>query len=272
MRHSSISSTERPTALVTGASRGIGREVAALLSGRGFRVLGTSRSPDTLLERLPGVEYLPLDLADEDSVRACATAAGHVDVLVNNAGQSQMGALEDLPVASLERMFAVNVLGQIRLTQLCLPAMRANGGGTVLMIGSLMAEFPVPFQSAYAATKLALRGFVQSARTELRPFGVRVSLLQPGYYSTEIRLTRERVQPDASAYATATAVLWERIDSAGAHGAHPRGVAEKAWEIIRASDPAPVYTVGSHGPAMVFAKRFLSGRGVERLVARRYGL
>jgi NAD(P)-dependent dehydrogenase (short-subunit alcohol dehydrogenase family) len=264
----------RPVALVTGASRGIGYEVAALLAARGHRVFGTSRSPETLTEaeRLPGVEYLALDLASDESMRACAAAAGPVDVLVNNAGRSQLAALEDITPDALEGIFAVNVFGQVRMTQLCLPAMRARRRGTVLMIGSLMADFPVPFQGGYAASKLALRGFVQSARTEVRPFGIRVSLIQPGYYGTDIRHTREHIRPAGSAYAQATGRLAARIDCAGAAGADPAEVAEKAWEVITASDPAPVYTVGQHGPAMVFAKRFVSGRIVERLVARRYGL
>jgi NAD(P)-dependent dehydrogenase (short-subunit alcohol dehydrogenase family) len=263
-----------PVALVTGASRGIGRELAALLAARGYRVVGTSRSPGTLTndDRVPGVEYVALDLESEESMRACVADAGPVDVLVNNAGQSQMGALEDVGPESLRRMFAVNLFGQVRMLQLCLPGMRERRRGAVLMIGSLMADFPVPFQSTYAATKLALRGFVQSVRNEVRPFGITVSLIQPGYYRTEIRQARERVVPTGSAYAAATAALLHGIDRAGANGAHPVEVAEKAWEVLCASDPAPVYTVGSHGPAMVFAKRFVSGRFVERLVARRYGL
>jgi NAD(P)-dependent dehydrogenase (short-subunit alcohol dehydrogenase family) len=263
-----------PVALVTGASRGIGREIAALFVARGYRVVGTSRSPETLAEsdRVPGVEYVALELGDEQSMVACAAQAGPVDVLVNNAGQSQLGALEDVDPELLQRMFAINVFGQVRMIQLCLPAMRARRRGTVVVIGSLMADFPVPFQSTYAATKLAMRGFVQSVRREVRPFGIRVVLIQPGYYATEIRHAREHVVPAGSAYARATAELGERIDRSGANGAHPGEVAEKVWDVVSASDPAPVHTLGSHGPAMVFAKRFVSTRFVERLVARRYGL
>ncbi len=112
------------TALVTGASSGIGLEVARALVSRGYRVLGTTRNPDALQpsSRVPGVEYLALDLTDRASIEACARAAGTVDVLVNNAGESQMGPLEELPLDAIDRLFQVNVLGAIQLTQLLLPA------------------------------------------------------------------------------------------------------------------------------------------------------
>jgi NAD(P)-dependent dehydrogenase (short-subunit alcohol dehydrogenase family) len=275
LRNDSANRTsDRPRALVTGASKGIGREIASMLVRHGYCVLGTSRNPEASFaeDRVPGVTYLGLDLANPESIARCAAEAGELDVLVNNAGQSQIGPLEQLPPGSIERLFQVNVFGQIRLTQLCLPAMRARHHGTIVMIGSLMAEFPVPFQSTYAATKLALRGFVQALRTEVAPFGIKATLVQPGYYDTQIRLGRERVLDDDSPYADGLRLVNERVDGAGSAGGDPRHVAEKVWKVLGESCPAPVYSVGSHGPALVFAKRFVSRRRVERLIARRYGL
>jgi NAD(P)-dependent dehydrogenase (short-subunit alcohol dehydrogenase family) len=264
----------RPVALVTGAATGIGREIACLLAERGYRVIGTSRDPGRAPRdgALDGVGFLPLDLASEDSICACAEAAGPVDVLVNNAGQSQIGPLEHLPPDAVRHLFEVNVLGQIRLTQLCLPAMRARGAGAVIMIGSLMAEFPVPFQSTYAATKLALQGFVGALRTEVRPFGIKVSVIQPGYYDTPIRHNRERFGAGAPPYGPQVERVIEHADSAGAEGGDPRSVGEKVWKVLRERRPAPVYSVGSGGPALIFGKRFIPRRQLERLIARRYGL
>ncbi len=265
---------DRRKVLVTGASKGIGREIASLLVRRGYRVVGTSRDPEALSaeDRLPSVTYVALDLANPESIERCAAEVGEVDVLVNNAGQSQIGPLEQLPLVSIQHLFQVNVFGQIRLTQLCLPAMRAKQQGTVLMIGSLMAEFPIPFQSTYAATKLALHGFVQALRTEVAPFGIRVALVQPGYYDTQIRFDRERMLDDNSPYADRLRIVNERVDGAGSTGGNPYPVAEKVWKVLDKGCPAPVYSVGSHGPALVFAKRFVPCHQVERLVARRYGL
>ncbi len=103
------------------------------------------------------MEYLALDLTDRASIEACARAAGTVDVLVNNAGESQMGPLEELPLDAIDRLFQVNVLGAIQLTQLLLPGMRERGNGRVVMVGSMLASFPLAFRSSYVATKCARR-------------------------------------------------------------------------------------------------------------------
>lgn len=266
--------TTPPVALVTGASRGIGREIATLLTARGLRVLGTSRAPDRLSDeqRVPGVEYLPLELESADSVQECATAAGPVDVLINNAGQSQIGAIEHLTPEATRRLFDVNVLGPIDLTRLFLPAMRERGGGTVIVIGSLAAEFPIPFQSTYAATKIALQAFVQAARAEVGPFGIRVVLVQPGDARTGIQDNLERILPEASPYAPAVSTVSSRARLAVESAGDPRAVAEKVWKVMSKRRPAPVYSVGTEGPALTFLKRFVPRRGVERLVARRYGI
>lgn len=272
MAASSTSSSDgAPVALVTGASRGIGRAVAELLAARGHRVIGTSRDPGGV-SAPPGVELVALDLEDRASVRRCAAEVGPVDTLVSNAGRSQMGALEEVPGEAVERLFAANVLGPVELIRLCLPAMRERGGGTVVVIGSLMAEFPVPFQSAYAASKLALQGFVGSLRTEVRPFGVRVALVEPGDVRTDIQDHVERFEKEWSPYAPALALVSRRARDAVAGAEPPAVVAEKVWSVMSTKRPAPVHFAGGDGAALAFAKRLLPRTAVERLVARRYGL
>src|SRR5262245_26610250 len=146
------------TALVTGASSGIGKATAVVLLARGYRVVGTSRRPQELSagQRADGVEYLPLDLGDEASIELLASTVGPVDVLVNNAGESQSGPLEELPGHALRRLFQVNVLGPVRLTQLLLPGMRERRFGRVVMVGSMLASFPLAYRSSYVASKAAL--------------------------------------------------------------------------------------------------------------------
>ena len=176
------------TALVTGASSGIGRATAAALVARGFRVLGTSRTPGSLPagDRVAGVEYRPLDLADASSVEAMADVVRDVDVLVNNAGESQSGPLEDLPIGALERVFRLNVLGPVHLTQLLLPGMRIRGYGRVVMVGSMLASFPLAYRSSYVATKAAIKGFATAARFEMAPYGVWLSTVEPGSIKTGV--------------------------------------------------------------------------------------
>lgn len=268
-----MSSASR-TALVTGASSGIGRAVARLLSERGIDVVGTCRDPAALdpADRLPNVTYLPLDVTEPDSVHALAKETGPVDILVNNAGQSQIGPLEDLTESSVEGLFAVNVFGPVRMTRAYLPGMREAGGGHVVMVGSLMAEFPVPFQSTYAATKLALRGFAQSLRLEVAPFGVRVSVVQPGYFRSDINRRRERVADASSPYAPALAAVTAVMDRAHADAGDPMAVAQAVLRIVRTDDPPPVLSLGTHAPALLLLKRLLPVRRIERALARRYEL
>lgn len=170
---SSISEVPVRTAVVTGASSGIGRATAAALTAADFRVIGTSRDSRSVADPLPGVAYRDLDLASSESIRSFAAAVSdlEVDVLVNNAGESQCGPLEELPADALERLFRLNVLGHIELTQLLLPSMRARGEGRVVFVGSMLASFPLAFRSSYVASKAALKGFATAARLELAPFG-----------------------------------------------------------------------------------------------------
>src|SRR4051794_11131969 len=157
------------------------------------------------------VEYLPLDLAEETSVEACAAAAGAVDVLINNAGESQSGPLEELPAEAVERLFRVNVFGALRLTQLALPGMRSRGYGRVIMVGSMLASFPLAYRSSYVASKAALKGFADAGRQELSPFGVWLTTVEPGSIATGISDRRTQYvaadSPHQDDFATMLAAL-----------------------------------------------------------------
>ncbi|MFJ8473580.1 SDR family oxidoreductase [Kitasatospora sp. NPDC094011] len=262
----------RRTALVTGASSGLGREIARFLAARGVTVYGTCRAPERIppAERLPGVEYVPLEVTDPASAAACAKRTGPLDILVNNAGTSQLGPLEDLDDTAISDLFAVNVFGPVRMVREYLPGMRAAGRGTIVMVGSLMAEFPLPYQSAYAASKSALQGFTRSLRYEVAPFGVRVSVVQPGYYRSDISRRRERVVIPGSAYAAALAAASDTLDGSHAGAGDPAEVSRLVWRIVNAPDPAPVYSIGAHVSLQLLVKQILPDRLVERLIARRY--
>ncbi|MEU8133685.1 SDR family oxidoreductase [Streptodolium elevatio] len=260
------------TALVTGASSGIGAAVAAALVRRGDHVLGTTRDPAKITDPLPGVEYLALDLADNASVEACAAAAGDVDVLVNNAGESQSGPLEELPPDALERLFRTNVLGPVRLTQLLLPGMRARRGGRIVMVGSMLASFPLAYRSSYVASKAALKGFASAARREVAPYGIGITTVEPGSINTGISARRTQYLADDSPYRDEYHTMLTALNTNEADGISADDVAAVVLKAIDAARPKPLYAVGSNAP-LVFALRRLLPRGAaERMVSRRHGL
>ncbi|MFC9737890.1 SDR family oxidoreductase [Streptomyces noursei] len=260
------------TALVTGASSGIGAAVAAALVARGYHVLGTSRDPLTVAAPLPGVRYLPLDLADEAGIEACAAAAGPVDVLVNNAGESQNGPFEELPMAAVRRLFQLNVFGAVRLTQLVLPGMRERGHGRVVMIGSMLASFPLAYRSSYVAAKAALKGFADAARREVAPYGVALTTVEPGSIATGISARRTHYVADGSPFADEYRTMLAALDANEARGIPPQKVAATVLRAIEAARPRPHYAVGSNAPAVFLLRRLLPDATVQRMVARRHGL
>ncbi|AGZ43040.1 SDR family oxidoreductase [Actinoplanes friuliensis] len=262
------------TALVTGASSGIGQATAAALAARGYRVLGTSRHPESLAEgqRAPGVEYLPLDLTDDNSVDALADRLTEVDVLVNNAGESQSGPFEELPADALRRLFQVNVVAPVRLTQLALPGMRKRGYGRVVMVGSMLASFPLAYRSSYVASKAALKGFSNAARHELSPFGVWLTTVEPGSINTGISERRTRyVNPD-SPHRPDFETMLSALDRNERDGVPAGRVASTIVQAIEAARPKPRYAVGSNAPLVFALRRILPAGLTEKLIHRRYGL
>jgi short-subunit dehydrogenase len=260
----------RGPVLVTGASKGIGRALAEALVVRGIPVIGTSRDPRTVIDPVPGVRYLALDQGDPRSVEACAAEAGPVEILVNNAGQSQVGAVEDVPVEAVEELFGMNFFGLIRLTKAFLPAMRARNSGMIVNIGSLTGTYPPPFQSAYAATKLGLEAFTKSLRQELARTGVRTVLVIPGYIRTFIE--PRMIVPESSAHTGDLAAFRKARDRKMDKAAPASAAAAKILRILDKKNPAPVYYTGHLVPAMGILKRVLPERTAQKMIRGFYRL
>ena len=267
-----MQSTTRRTALVTGASSGIGRAVAADLVRHGYRVYGTSRRPGAVADPVAGVEYLALDLTDEDSVEACARAAEDVDVLVNNAGESQNGPLEELPMDALERLFRLNVFGAVRLTQLLLPGMRARRYGRVVMVGSMLASFPLAHRSSYVASKAAIKGFADALRREVSPYGIGVATVEPGSINTGISERRTQYLREGSPYTDDYRTMVSALNANEAAGIPAEAVSRTVLRAVEAARPRPLYAVGSNAPLVFALRRVLPRSVVLGMVARRHGL
>lgn len=262
------------TAVVTGASSGIGLATARLLTGQGFHVIGTSRDPERLspAQRAAGAQYRALDLTDPDSITMFAAEAGPVDVLVNNAGESQSGPLEELPAEALNRLFQLNVLGHIQLTQQVLPGMRERGSGRVVMVGSMLGSFPLAYRSSYSASKAAIRTFADAARLEAAPYGVWFTTVEPGSIQTGISERRTKYIGAESVYAKEFATVIGTLDRNEAAGISADKVAATILRAVSAERPKPLYAIGSKAPLVFGLRRLLPGTAMERIIGRAYGL
>ncbi len=270
--------TTTRTALVTGASSGIGRATAKMLLDRGHRVIGTSRNPRAIPSgsRIEGVTYRPLDLTDLHAIEgfvAALGAEGHlVDIVVNNAGESQSGPLEDLPIGALERVFHLNVLGPVHLTQMLLPGMRQRGYGRVVMVGSMLASFPLAYRSSYVATKAALKGFATAARFELSPFGVWLTTVEPGSVRTGISQRRTKYIAQNSPHHKHFRTMLKILDREEKEGIHPERVARTILRAIEADRPDALYAAGNNASTVFALRRALPSSVVEGIVARKFGI
>lgn len=266
------------TALVTGGTSGIGRAVVAALAAKGCTVITTSRDPERLApeQRVSGVRYLRLDLSDPDGPDALAEELGEeigaVDVLINNAGESQSGPFEELPSAAIDRLFQTNVFGPVRLSQLVLPGMRRRGHGRIIMVGSMLASFPLAHRSSYAASKAALAGFATAARQELSPFGVWISVVEPGSIATGIGLRRTKYLDEGSVYATDVSTMLEHLDRNERGGIAPETVAATIVDAVVSPRPRELYAVGSRAPLPFLLKRILPRGLMSKIVAAQHGL
>ena len=169
--------------LITGASKGIGRATAAELARRGHRVVATARDPRTL-DGLDVDQRLRLDVTDQAGVETAIGQAGDIDVLISNAGVIFSAAVEASPIPEIERLFALNTFGAIRVTQAVLPRMRNRGKGRLLFVSSTSGRTVLPGSSAYSASKWALEAFAETLAIELAGFGIDVTLAEPGPVSS----------------------------------------------------------------------------------------
>ena len=200
--------TEKITALVTGANRGLGRQLAAELVGRGAKVYAAARRPETV--DLPGVVPIQLDITDVESVRRAAAVADDVTLLVNNAGISTRATLLDGPIEDIRAEMDTHYFGTLNVSREFVPVIERNGGGAVLNVLSVLAWVHPPTSGAYAAAKAASWAMTDALRTELAPKGIHVAALHVGYMDTDMVSyipAEQKVDPAEVAAQAITGVL-----------------------------------------------------------------
>ena len=249
----------RSVALVTGASSGIGAAVAKRLASAGYRVWGTARRPADP----PGaVPTLALDVRSDESVEACIAALlreeGRLDAVINNAGITATGAIEETSAAEALAVLDTNLLGAHRVTRACLPHLRASRGH-VIFVGSIAGFLPKPFEAFYAASKHALRAYAESLRFEVEPFGVRVALLEPGFVQTGLATRADGVAERLPEYAARRQRAERGLGDDVRGGVHVAAVAAEVARLLREPSP-PLRTLVGRDAFVLHALRALLPR------------
>jgi NAD(P)-dependent dehydrogenase (short-subunit alcohol dehydrogenase family) len=270
--------------LVTGCSSGIGRATAEGLANGGWTVYATARRLDSIADLgEQGCRLLQLDVCDEGSMQAAVdavvSAEGAVGVLINNAGYSQSGTIEEVPLEAVRRQFETNVFGLVRLTQLALPGMRAQGWGKVVNLSSMGGKLTFPGGGHYHATKHAVEAISDALRFEVRGFGIDVIVIEPGLIKTAFGETavgsiEAETSPDGP-YAGFNAAVAET--TAGAYdgplarlGAGPEAVARTIEKAIRARRPKARYPVTASARLILGQRRLLPDRAWDRFLRTQF--
>jgi short-subunit dehydrogenase len=270
--------------LVTGASSGIGKAVAEHLAGMGYKVYGTSRSADNGKVVYQGngsnqgvkgfVKLVRLDVCDDSSaeqaVQYILDAESRIDILVNNAGFGLSGAIEETTSAEVYSQFNTNFFGMHRMCRQVLPVMRKQGKGLIINIGSVAGLFGIPYQSMYSASKYAVEAYTEALRMEVREFGIRAVVVEPG--DTKTGFTEHRFfskESKESAYKKSKGSI-EKMMKDEQNGAGPEQIAKIVGKLTAGKNPPIRVTAGWMYKVFVFLKRILPARLAEFILSKMY--
>lgn len=272
--------------LITGCSSGIGWATAERLAESGWTVYATARRVEAIAPlEAHGCKLLPLDVTDEESMR-CAVeeverAEGAVGVLINNAGYSQSGAIEDVPIEKVRRQFETNVFGLVCMCQLVLPGMRSQGFGRIVNLSSMGGRLTFPGGGFYHATKYAVEAISDALRFEVKGFGVEVMVIEPGLIRTGFAETAvSSMGGDTTVQGTASKAPYAGFDAAVARatrenyergplarlGGAPEAVAGTIQRAISVARPRSRYTVTSSAKLLIWLRRLLPDRAWDGLL------
>ncbi|WP_221393656.1 oxidoreductase [Dyadobacter sp. NIV53] len=262
------------TVLVTGASAGIGRATAILLAQSGYNVYGAARRTEKMedLENY-GIKPIALDVTKDESVMACVDRifkeAGGIDVLVNNAGFGSYGAIEDVAMQDAKYQLEVNVFGAMHLTQLVLPKMRQNNYGKVVNISSVGGKIAFPFGGWYHASKFAIEALSDAMRSEVKQFGIDVIVIEPGGTKSEwgdIAVESLMRVSGQTAYRELVAAVQKSFTQMAGNVPGPIVIAKLIKESIEAKKPKTRYVGGYMAKPMLFLRKILSDKMLERII------
>ncbi|MBR0897779.1 oxidoreductase [Bradyrhizobium tropiciagri] len=266
----------KKTALVTGASSGMGKEIAKRLIKDGFHVFVAARHTDKMNDLVKlGARALRMDISNEAEIKATVDTilneAGGVDVLVNNAGFGLYGPVEEIGIEEARYQFEVNLFGAARLTQLLLPSMRAKRSGTIVNITSMGGKIYTLLGAWYHATKHALEGWSDCLRLELAPFGIKVVIVEPGLIETgfgDVVANGLLKRSGSGPYAKQTeAVAKSTVDAYGqGRGTDPSVIANVVSKAVKATKPRTRYVAGKYALPMIKIREWFGDRMFDRVI------
>jgi short-subunit dehydrogenase len=279
-------SESRQSALITGASSGIGRATAIKLAERGFYVIVAARRAKRLkdlADQFQNITPKQVDFSQMDETKAfcqyLSQLASPVTVLVNNAGYGVRGTLEDLSIDVIRRIFEVNLFALMRITQACLPGMRKRKKGTIVNLSSMVGKFILPCYGVYAATKYAVEGITDALRLELAPFGIKVIAIRPGPIATEFNKVVNRLSGDLVSktdpdyrpiYQTAKSATGRILQGLSIPG--PDLIADIILEAILSDTPEAVYSAGPLSHEFLGKRKNLDDKDFHDFLLERFEL
>lgn len=279
-------SESKQTALITGASSGIGRETAIKLAEKDFYVIAAARRENrlnNLADQFPNITPKQVDFsqADETEVfcRYLSELQNPVTVLVNNAGYSVRGALEDVSIEVIRRLFEVNLFALMRVTQACLPGMRKLRKGTIVNLSSIVGKFAFPCSGVYAAAKYAVEGLTDALRLELAPFGIKVVVIRPGPIGTEFNEVSNKLSGDLMTktdpdykpiYQTAGVATGKMFKGLSIPG--PDLIADIILEAIFSNTPEAAYSAGPLSDEFLGKRENLNDKQFHNFILEKFDL
>jgi NAD(P)-dependent dehydrogenase (short-subunit alcohol dehydrogenase family) len=275
-------------AMVTGCSSGIGEATAWALAGAGYRVYATARNVadmDRLRKRAEDSKLAllarELDVTRQDSIddviEEVEKIEGRLDVLVNNAGYALIGSVEDLPLEDIKRQFDANVFGLVAMYKAAIPLMRETGGGTVVNISSVAGRLSAPLMGAYCSTKFAVEALSLAMNSEVRQFGIRVVVIEPGPVDTRfsenaLKASGHVVRRDDSPYSHGYVKLRSMYEEDFSHGVPADRVAKVIMRAVRAKRPRTRYSVRARERLYTTAGALVVTRIGQRFIRYYFGL
>ena len=253
------------TVLITGSSSGIGRAIAHYFQSKGWQVAATMRKPENEqdLDKLDNTKLYALNVCDKHSIQEAINSAiddfGGIDVIVNNAGYGLVGPFEASTEEQIQRQFDTNVFGLMNVTRAIIPHFRECKSGTIINITSVGGRLSFPLYSLYNSTKWAVEGFSESLQYELRQFGIKVKLIEPGAIKTDFydRSMDVIKRKGPNLYDDYVDRAFNNIQDMGASAEGPEGVAKKTYKAATDSGNRLRYPVGGGAPALLFLRRIL---------------
>ncbi len=262
--------------LVTGGSSGIGKSICLYLHERGYIVYGTSRNPERYAQAVP-FKLIALDVLNEHTItpalKQIVDAEGKLDVLINNAGIGMLGSIEDSTAEEAKEIFETNVYGILRTCQAVLPHMRERKAGLIINISSIAGYMGLPYRGIYSATKASVHMITEAMRMELKPYGVKACVVDPGDFATNISDNRRVAHAgrSGSIYTQEINRIEAMINAEVAHSSDPVLMGKAIVKIIESKNPDINYLVGKPMQKLsILVRRLVPKKWFEKIITSHY--